>query len=650
MILMLLPIGLWGQTTVFSDNFNTSTGSTYTNASNSPIGTDGRWRLRRSGADWGAKIDANILDLTNDASGAANTTGWGFGHFNNNTHASFPWNSTLNVNPGTVTWEFNMRQIRTDPAGFVSGNYGVAFILAGTSDIPNSNGQGYAVVLGQGGTTDPLRLAHYNNGLSGTLTDIITSNTSGLTDFGAEYLSIRVTYKPINDTWELFIRNDGASTFADPTTGTLTSQGKVVNSTYTGTANMNFTGGYWQGNTAANQTAFFDNVYIKVACEPEINAASKTGLTVKCRDASWKYYGDNSGIYFAIDTSGVSGLTGETVDISIDGTAFSSNSSNGANQEHASFFMKRGWDVTAPAFTGAAKVRFYYESTDSADAVAARNTDSIAKKTANPSSHLRNTPFTWFKSKNAAYTTWRSANVRGNHFTAGTYDILTPTYGSQNGVRYVEFSGITSFSGGSGGVGFGPGAGGGSSGVGLPVTWAGFDVVTTEAGNELIWKTASEQNTDFFQVEYSYDSKQWSVVSDRIAAAGNSADSRMYNYTHSNFEPFVYYRIKQVDLDGKFDYSGIKLAKRSAGPSFVVKVYPIPMENDNIVNVSVKGIDKSPMNISMKDMTGKVIRNINFKPSSEIVGESFDMSPLTPGIYFIEVQNGQGREVFKVSR
>jgi hypothetical protein len=117
-----------------------------------------------------------------------------------------------------------------------------------------------------------------------------------------------------------------------------------------------------------------------------------------------------------------------------------------------------------------------------------------------------------------------------------------------------------------------------------------------------------------------------------------------------DFAPFVYYRIKQVDLDGKYDYSVIKLAKRTASPSFVVNVFPIPIQNDNVVNVSAKGIDKSQLNITMTDITGKVIRSISYTPDTESIKESFDMSPLTPGIYFIEVQNGQGKETFKVSR
>jgi hypothetical protein len=203
-----------------------------------------------------------MLELTNDASASTNVNGWVFVNTPTSGFSS-PFNSTLSSNTGIVTWTFNMRQIRTDPSGFATGNYGVAFILAGTSQTAFNAGSGYAIVLGQSGATDPVRLATYNNGLSGTLTNIITSNTTGLTDFGNEYLSVKVTYDPSSNTWEMFLRNDGGSAFVDPETGSLTSQGTVVNSTYTGTA-MSYMGAYWGGATASTQTAFFDNVKVKV--------------------------------------------------------------------------------------------------------------------------------------------------------------------------------------------------------------------------------------------------------------------------------------------------------------------------------------------------------------------------------------------------
>jgi hypothetical protein len=248
----------FAQKTVFTDAFGTSTGATYdlTGA----IGTSTVWSLTRSGVDFGARIDGGRLDVTNDGSATANVNGWVYGSASTVSFTA-PFSTTPSSNPSVITWNFNMRQIRTDPAGFGAGSYGVAFILGGTSTTAATAGNGYAVVLGQTGATDPIRLVRYATGLQGTVTNMITSNTTGLTDFGADYLSVRVTYTQATNTWELFLRNDGASAFADPTTGTLVSQGTIVNNTYVGSA-LTSMGGYWQGSTGATQPAYFDNVTV----------------------------------------------------------------------------------------------------------------------------------------------------------------------------------------------------------------------------------------------------------------------------------------------------------------------------------------------------------------------------------------------------
>lgn len=268
----------WGQT-VFTDDFSTNTNATYTTSG--AIGTSA-WTVTRSGEDWGGRRNTTPaqLELTNDASATSNVAGWVFGSTSTSSFSS-PYNTTLSSNTGLVTWTFNMRQPRTDPAGFASGSYGVAFVLGGTSTSINNTGTGYAVVLGQSGATDPVRLARYNNGLQGTVTNIITSNTTGLTDFGTEYLSIKVTYDPSNNQWELFMRNDGASAFADPTSGTLTSQGTATDNTYTGTS-LTVLGGYWQGSTGANLAAFFDNVTVSLTSSgntaPTVTSSAATSI------------------------------------------------------------------------------------------------------------------------------------------------------------------------------------------------------------------------------------------------------------------------------------------------------------------------------------------------------------------------------------
>ncbi|HQF67920.1 MAG TPA: lamin tail domain-containing protein, partial [Candidatus Cloacimonadota bacterium] len=263
LLLLFLALSIsagFAQITVFSDDFSDNQNTSWT--TNGPIGSSA-WSVNRSGVDWGARRNSNPaqLELTNDASGTTNAAGWVFAHAPTSGFSA-PYNTTLSSIDGLVTWYVNLRQIRTDPSGFGSGNYGVAFILAGTSTTANNSGTGYALALGQTGSTDPLRLVKYSAGIN-SLTNLIVSNTSGLTDFGNEYLSVKVTYDPDTNTWEMFLRNDGTSGFADPKSGILVSQGTSIDATYTSVA-LGYLGAYWQGSTLANQTAFFDNITVQV--------------------------------------------------------------------------------------------------------------------------------------------------------------------------------------------------------------------------------------------------------------------------------------------------------------------------------------------------------------------------------------------------
>jgi hypothetical protein len=222
----------------------------------------------------GSRINSGILTLTNDASGAWNYNGWVLA-YTSSTSFSAPYAGILNNNPGMVTWTFNMRQSRSNPSGMASGSYANTFVLAGTSNTTATTGSGYAVVLGNSGKTDPLRLVRYSAGLR-TSTNIISSNTSGLSDFGNAYLSVKVTYTPSANRWQLFVRNDGSS-FNDPESGSLISQGTAVNSTSTGTS-LPLIGAFWNAGTKNGQTAFFDNITVKVT-EPSITSVSPSSRT-----------------------------------------------------------------------------------------------------------------------------------------------------------------------------------------------------------------------------------------------------------------------------------------------------------------------------------------------------------------------------------
>lgn len=255
----------FGQTApVFNEDFTADNATNYTIVPG-PVSGSPTWIMTRSGADFGSAISGGRLVLTNDGSSGSNSNGWVLASTSTSNFTA-PYATTLANNPGPVTWTFNMRQSRTNPGGFGTSlfgtfYFGTAFILAGTSGTTNVTGTGYAITLGNSGTTDPIRLVRYNSGIRNH-TVLRSSSTSGLTDFGTQYLSIKVVYTPDTNNWQLFVRNDGAA-FADPATGTLTEQAGIVNSTYTNTS-LPIMGGYFNGPTTASQTSFFDNINVTV--------------------------------------------------------------------------------------------------------------------------------------------------------------------------------------------------------------------------------------------------------------------------------------------------------------------------------------------------------------------------------------------------
>ncbi len=302
LFLMLLMCGMkgWGQVTVFTDDFSTNTSTTYTTSGS--IGAS-VWTVNRSGDDWGARRNSSPaqLEQTNDVGATTNVLGW---VFSNTALSGFtaPFNSTLNTNPGIVTWTFNMRTNRTSAlAGFTSTNsYGMAFILSSTSNTPSVSGNGYAVVMGGGGT-NTIGLIAFTNGLQGTKTTIV--GFGGAPAALTNYLSVKVTYVPSTNSWELFNRDDGSSAFTDPAGGTLTSLGTAINNTYTGT-NMTYYGAYWQGSTGAAQTTFFDNTKVTVAtgCTPSSTQASglsATSATTSQFNINWTA-GDGNGTMIVV--------------------------------------------------------------------------------------------------------------------------------------------------------------------------------------------------------------------------------------------------------------------------------------------------------------------------------------------------------------
>ena len=159
----------------------------------------------------------------------------------------------------------------------------------------------------------------------------------------------------------------------------------------------------------------------------------------------------------------------------------------------------------------------------------------------------------------------------------------------------------------------------------LPVALLNFDVKKIGRQAILTWQTTSEQNSDYFMVEHSTDAMTFSAL-ERVRAQGESNAIHYYKVLDENPARGInYYRLKQVDSDGKFSYSNITSVTMDGG---VISFYPNPATKTITFNMPVESVN-------IHDMRGKeVLRSQS--PKSVI-----DISSLQPGIYIIDINQGQ---------
>lgn len=90
----------------------------------------------------------------------------------------------------------------------------------------------------------------------------------------------------------------------------------------------------------------------------------------------------------------------------------------------------------------------------------------------------------------------------------------------------------------------------------LPVELIYFDGVENSSYNNIVWSTASEHNSDYFQIERSINGEDWEVVGIK-SASGYSTTKIDYSHLDSFEESVInYYRLKQVDYNGQFKIYG----------------------------------------------------------------------------------------------
>ncbi|MCB0284291.1 MAG: hypothetical protein KDF60_17015, partial [Calditrichaeota bacterium] len=175
---------------------------------------------------------------------------------------SAQYETILTNNSQVLTWACNMRQSYPNPDGFVSGKYGILFVL-GSSSSDFSTANGYAVSIGKDGNVFPVSLVRFNGGFD---SDAKISYLISGGSFKTEYTSIKVNYNPDTDTWSLYAEGN-PTTFTDPLNISTQIGSQVIDATYT-SQDLIFTGAYYNHGNSSGENALFDNLYIPGTAVP----------------------------------------------------------------------------------------------------------------------------------------------------------------------------------------------------------------------------------------------------------------------------------------------------------------------------------------------------------------------------------------------
>lgn len=164
----------------------------------------------------------------------------------------------------------------------------------------------------------------------------------------------------------------------------------------------------------------------------------------------------------------------------------------------------------------------------------------------------------------------------------------------------------------------------------LPIELCDFDAVLEVRSVRIIWKTMSEINNSYFEIERSKDLESWDVIA-HVDGANNSNQLIQYEWTDENPNiGVVYYRLKQVDFDGNSSCSKVLSLKIEEIEHNIIEVYPNPVTS-NIVHFD--NDKEEPFLIRIYSQLGQ------FVFQKMLNGSSIELPNLMHGVYVLKFEN-----------
>jgi Secretion system C-terminal sorting domain len=187
----------------------------------------------------------------------------------------------------------------------------------------------------------------------------------------------------------------------------------------------------------------------------------------------------------------------------------------------------------------------------------------------------------------------------------------------------------------------------------LPVELTVFKANVDETLVTLNWETATEVNNYGFEIERqnlesSNKKSEWELIS-FVEGHGNSNSPKYYRYEDNRgiLSGKYIYRLKQIDIDGRFEYSDVVEVSVSAPNNYTLdQNYPNPFNPTTTIKYSItsvaSGFSLSQVVLKVYDVLGKEIKTlVNENLPAGIYEVEFDASEYPSGLYFYSISAGE---------
>lgn len=172
-------------------------------------------------------------------------------------------------------------------------------------------------------------------------------------------------------------------------------------------------------------------------------------------------------------------------------------------------------------------------------------------------------------------------------------------------------------------------------GTPLPVTMGAFMVSKEDNKAKLKWETYAETNNKGFAVERSTDSRNWIQIGFVASAAtGGNSNGKLDYVTYDN-HPLAgtnYYRLKQVDLDGKSTYTEVRQV--SFNQDNTISIYPNPATDVIYINLADW---KNVTEVRMFDIKGRMVFQ------AKEAGNGISLAKMANGTYLLQIEQANGQ-------